>query len=361
MEIRSLYLRNFRRYREAFFEFKPGINLIHGNNAQGKTTLLEALYCFSVGKSFRTPAYKDLISHEAPSFFIEVEFVHHHIQQKIRFFADPHQKRIFLNETLLSTVSALIGIIQGVVITPDDMSLIKGTPLTRRHYLDLQLSQGDRTYLYHLSRYNRAMRQRNQLLKEQNLQTIEIWEQEMAVSAAYITKQRLIAIQEIQRFAQGFYLALSKESALLKLAYSIDFSPNSSLDDLNGYYQEKFQKNREREVLLGYTQSGPHRHDLHIFLDDKEVKHFASEGQQRSCIHALRFGEWTRLKKLGTQIPIFMIDDLGMSLDEHRKSNLFEQLTQLGQVFLTATDPSLVYPELMTRHLISLQEKHLLV
>jgi len=354
MEIHSLFLRNFRRYNEAFFEFKPGINLIHGPNAQGKTTLLEALYCFSVGRSFRTHYLRDLISHESTSFFIELEFSHHQVKQKIRFFAEPQQKRIFLNDTLLTSVSNLIGLIQGVVITPDDMSLIKGTPLIRRQFLDLQLSQGDHSYLYHLSRYNRAMRQRNQLLKNQNLEMIEIWEKEMASSAAYVTKQRLQAIQEIESFAQQFYFALSKESSLLKLAYSIDFPANMTIGSLEVYYKDKFQKNREKEIILGHTQTGPHRHDLHIFLDDKEVKTFASEGQQRSCIHSLRFGEWTRLKKLGSQTPLFMIDDLGMSLDENRKKNLFEQLTHLGQVFLTATDPAALYPQLINRHLVSL-------
>lgn len=336
MYLRSIYLHQFRCYREALFNFLPGINAIVGTNARGKTTLLEAIYLLISGQSFRSQLVGDLIQWGSPSFYIEAHFVKHQIEQTLKIFFDGKQKKIFHNNTLCSSTAHLYGILHGVVVTPDDASLIKGPPQLRRHYLDLQISQIDPLYVYHLNRYHRAMRQRNVLLKAKKAATLTVWEHEMSQSAAYLSQQRLIAIQDLDMLSRQKYRDLTNEENSLTLMYKGSFSENQ---DCRHFYLEQYEKNRKREMELGYTLIGPHKDDVQIAIGEKEARFFASEGQQRSCVAALRFAEWERLKQFGDSVPLMLMDDVGISLDHGRKTRLHNHLQTFGQVFLTSTEP----------------------
>ncbi|MBA2369640.1 MAG: DNA replication and repair protein RecF [Candidatus Protochlamydia sp.] len=338
MTLRSLYLQHFRIYEEIFVEFNPSINLICGPNAKGKTTLLEAIRYAMIGRSFRTCNPKDLIQNGFHSFFLDLRFLKHGIDQVLRFSSQGSERKILYNHTILPNMCSLLGVIQGVVITPDDVQLIKGSPAMRRQFLDIQLSQTDPLYVHHLTRYARAMRHRNILLKQKQLATIESWEQEMAHSTAYIVRQRQKIVQELHHLVSDYYHALSGEIENLILEYQ-----PSLLSIEPVFFMEQLRKNRHREMLLGHTLTGPHKDDLSIKIGSREVRLFASEGQQRSCVNAIHFAEWKRLKSFSEdKNPLFMIDDVAMSLDTNRKERLMEQLKHLGQVFLTTTDPSLL-------------------
>lgn len=337
MLLRTLYLHNFRAYKENFFEFAPGINTIYGANAQGKTTILEAIYLLITGSSFRTSQISDLIRMGEFFFYIEASFVKQGIEQKLRFSWDGKERKIVYNNTNLSSTSNLLGLLQGVVITPDEISLIKGAPLTRRLFLDLQLAQADALYVHHLTRYNRAMRQRNSLLRSKNLVTIESWEYEMANSAAYVVQERLRALSALQMSSKLLHRDLSGEEFDLNLIYKSGSAHLEQLSALRQYYLDSYQKLRYREMDLGYTLSGPHKDDFLIAIGDKDARFFASEGQQRSCVTALRLAEWTRLYGLCNEKPLMLIDDIGTSLDDGRKARLFAHLPNLGQIFITST------------------------
>lgn len=342
MHILNLYLQNFRSYEEAYFEFSPSLNLIWGPNARGKTSLLEAIHFLMIGRSFRTQQYQDLIKQNQPGFYIESHFTKHGIDQRLRVAGHPTDRKMFHNSTSLTSLSSLLGLIQGVLLTPDDINLIKGSPLLRRQFLDIQIAQIDPLYVHHLTRYARAMRQRNHLLRAKTAVSIESWEFEMSLSAAYIVLQRHRTIQNLQKNSQAFYTRLTDEQAPLTLQYRTHPSQITNVDELKLYFQKQYQKHRERERILGYTLSGPHKDDFVISLDHRDVRFFASEGQQRSCATALHFAEWQNLHLCGTEKPLFMIDDVGMSLDGTRRKRLIEQLTELGQVFLTTTDEKLL-------------------
>ncbi|MFI5343009.1 MAG: DNA replication/repair protein RecF [Chlamydiales bacterium] len=342
MQILNLYLQNFRSYEEAFFEFSPSLNLICGPNAKGKTSLLEAIHFLMIGRSFRTPQYQDLIKQNQTGFYIESHFTKHGINQRLRVAGNPSDRKMFHNSTSLATLSSLLGLIQGVLQTPDDINLIKGSPHLRRQFLDIQIAQIDPLYVHHLTRYARAMRQRNQLLRNKTAVSIESWEFEMSQSAAYIILQRHRTIQNLQKHSQSFYHKLTGEQAPLTLHYRTPPSQIMHAEELKSYFQKLYQKNRNRERLLGYTLSGPHKDDFVILIDQRDVRFFASEGQQRGCATALHFAEWQNLHLAGTEKPLFMIDDVGMSLDESRRKRLVEQLRELGQVFLTTTDERLL-------------------
>lgn len=338
MMIKAIFLRNFRNYREAKITFSPKSNLIWGENAQGKTNLLEALYLFVTGRSFRTSHLQDLIRFGSSEFYLEILFEKQGIEQRLKFTFDGKERKIVYNATSLSSLSALLGIIQGVVLSPEDRALIKGGPSLRRQFLDLLISQAKPLYLQHLSRYLRAMKQRNVLLKENALQTVAIWEEQMATAAAFLTQVRIETVAELNLLCQSETLGTDQ----LELLYrSSAFSTaGDNTDQLISYFLNQFAKQRARECELGLTLSGPHRDDLLILVHQKEARHFASEGQQKSCVAALKLAQWKWLSALSEQPPIFCIDDLGVSFDLSRENELFKRMSELSQVFVTSARPN---------------------
>lgn len=342
MRIRSLYLHHFRNYEEAYFEFDPQFNILLGSNAQGKTSLLEAIHYLMIGRSFRTSQSSELIKQGTPSFFLEALFSKHEVEQRLRISYNNQERKVIYNSTPLPTISSLLGIVQGVVMTPDDIQLIKGPPLLRRQFLDVQIAQVDPLYVHHLTRYNRAMRQRNLLLKGKQLLTIESWEHEMSHSAAYIIQQRMKTVQELQVCCQQTHHALTGDEEPLGIIYRTVPVDASQLADIQRFQFEQFNKYRPREMVLGHTLTGPHKEDLTFTIGEKDVRHFASEGQQRTCVTALHLAEWQHLQHRGEETPLMMIDDVGMNLDASRRAYLLEQLSGLGQIFLSTTDETIL-------------------
>lgn len=338
MFLKSLFLQQFRNYAEALFEFDTSLNLIHGPNALGKTSLLEAIYYLMFGRSFRPGLNQDLILKGTSSLYLEAIFSKHGVDQTLRLYVEGNERRFMHNHTSIPTISNLLGIVQGVVMTPDDVQLIKGSPAIRRQFLDSQLAQVDPLYVYYLSRYIRAMRQRNQLLKQKTSIAIESWEHEMAQAAAYITTKRRRCINSLQPHCQTFYSYMTGEKETLSMKYLSGASSCTSEEEIKTFLLNQYTKNRQREMLFGHTLTGPHKDDLWIGIGGRDARYFASEGQQRSCIAALKIGEWRCLKELADDTPLFMIDDVTMSLDSERLKKLLDQLTSLGQVFLTSTD-----------------------
>lgn len=339
MHLQSLYLYNFRLYKEAAFDFDSGINIIHGANARGKTTLLEAIHFLMTGRSFRTSQTKDLIKEGASHFYLEASFIKFGIEQRLKISFDGLDKKIVHNSTVLSSHSHLIGLIPGVTFHPDDAAIVKGSPLVRRHLMDLQIAQVDPLYVHHLTRYNRAMRQRNHLLRLKNPTAIESWEFEMANGAAYIVEKRLKTVEGLSEQSHSLHQCLSGTAENLNLVYK-----NGGITGCNGqsawrqYYLDQFYRQRKREMVLGVTLTGPHKDDLTILIDGKEARFFASEGQQRSCIAAMRMAEWEQLKKQSPDTPpLMMIDDIGIGFDQVRRNKLLDHLRGLNQVFLTTT------------------------
>jgi len=338
MHLRSVYLHHFRNYDEALFEFSPRLNLVCGPNAQGKTSLLEAIYSLMTGRSFRSSSASDMIKQGAPGLYVESLFFKHEIEQKLKFYCDSKEKRILYNNTLSTTSSSLLGILQGAVMTPDDIALVKGGPQVRRSFLDMLLAQVDPLYVHHLTRYYRAMRQRNHLLRAKQVMTIESWEHEMASSAAYLTHHRAIAVASLREAAATIHGKLTGNQEQLVVDYKAGVSAANEQD-----YLDCWTKHRQREIFLGYTLSGPHKDDLILSINSKEVRSFASEGQQRCCAMALKLAEWERLRQLTDEPPLLLVDDIGLSLDAARRSRLMEHIVaHPGQIFLSTTDDTLL-------------------
>ncbi|MEC7839560.1 MAG: DNA replication/repair protein RecF [Chlamydiota bacterium] len=332
MHLCKLRLYNFRGYEDATFEFSPGVNHIYGSNAVGKTTILEAIQLLICGRSFRTQQASDMIRHGAANYVVEATFIKHGVEQGIKIAFDGKIKKILINQSPCLSYSNLLGVIYGVVFTPDDASLIKGVPSGRRHFLDLHIAQSDPLYVHHLSRYNKAMKQRNCLLRGKNVKAIVPWEIEMANAAEYIVEKRKIVVDSIANYACCSYKKLSEESS------SLHVSLKTSVDKGKNGFLQVLEKSRSREMELGYTINGPHKDDLSFAIGNKEVRYFGSEGQQRSCVASLRLSSWDRLADQVGVSPLMLVDDVGISLDEIRKGKLHEKLCSMGQVLLTSTE-----------------------
>lgn len=337
MRLLSLYLHNFRVYKEAFFEFKPGFNVVHGPNAQGKTSLLEAIHFLVTGRSFRGAHTPELIRIGSENFYLEAHFIKHGIEQTLKASCSATERKFVYNHTVFPSATHLLGVLQGVVSFPDDVTLVKGAPVFRRQYLDVQIAQVDPLYVHHMNRYTRALKQRNCLLRAKQSLTIESWEHEMAQSAAYLTKQRGSATNDLRLSlaAVHFQLAASKEILSLEYKTSADHA------HLEEYFLSQYKKHRRREMEVGATLFGPHKDDLIITINGSDVRSYASEGQQRTCVVGLRCAEWERLHSLSSEKPFMLVDDVGMGLDDQRKKLFMEYLSGLDQVFLTTTSSSL--------------------
>lgn len=352
MRVKQLRLHQFRSFEEAVFTFSPSVNFICGSNAQGKTTLLEAIHTLMLGRSFRQGLQSDLIRQGKETFFLGAYFEAQGIDQSLAIYGGSKERKIIHNHTPLPGVSALLGLIVGVVMTPDDIGLIKGAPQLRRHFLDTQIAQTDPLFVHYLSRYNRAMQHRNQLLKQKTTRSIESWEGEMATAASYIAKQRRELISALQVHAKHFYAYLTGETEDLSLLYQT----SSFGKETEEHYLKQWAKDRPRELMVGHTLTGPHKDDFSLVIGGRDVRYFASEGQQRSSAAALRMGEWKCLQERSEIKPLMMIDDFAISLDEKRKQRLLEWVGTLGQVFVTSTEGGLLKGYKKENHVITLEK-----
>lgn len=341
MKVKRLCISQFRNYSSpTLFEFHDGVNWIVGPNASGKSSLLEAVFLLVFGRPFRSSSLKDVIHKGAPRLYIEGWIEKNGVEHRIRIESDGKKRLVHLNQTALPTLGALIGNVLGVLMAPEDRTLVKGTPSARRTFLDQQIAQANPLYFHHLVRYKRALAMRNALLRKRSLEAIEVWEGQMQASASFISKKRDAWVKKLTELANPLQQELGNET--LKLSY----------EDQSERYALNWERQREREMHLGYTLTGPHREDIALFIDGEEARIFASEGQIRSIIASLRFAEWQQLKTHLGASPLFAIDDVGISLDKKRSSELFCQLQEFDQVFLTAPElPANVHAD----HVISLE------
>jgi DNA replication and repair protein RecF len=339
MYLRSIYLRNFRIYEEALFEFDPHINGICGLNAKGKTSLLEAIYLLITGRSFRNASSSELIRHGTGCFQLQLSFVKHGIEQILKMSCEKGKRKIIYNRTVLPSAACLLGVLKGGVLCPDDALLIKGAPSLRRQFLDIQIAQSDPLYVHYLTRFHKAMQQRNCLLRAKNATCLGSWEEEMAASAAYVYQQRYLTTEVLKEKCQVLYKKLTNESTELSIKYKSLYSRSDLQNTIQALLLENFAKNRKREMELGFTLSGPHKDDIQIMIGSQDARFFASEGQQRLAAAVLRLAEWENVAALSEEKPLMLVDDIGISLDENRKARLLSYISNLGQVMLTSTMP----------------------
>lgn len=344
MRLEVLYLKNFRNYKEAAFHFHPSANRILGENGQGKTNLLEAIYFLSTGRSFRTPHLTDLIRHEENFFYIEAHFLKDGVSQSIKVTYQKNLKKLLYNGSAYSQFSQLLGILPSVLLCPSDVNLISGSPSDRRRFINLHLAQIDPLYVYHLGRYYRALKQRNALLKQKSTQAIEIWEKQLATSSLYLMKKRFEFAHRLASLSPHLLSKMSEGKDLFSIRYTPSFIIDFKEQDPIGKIADLLCKTRHKELQFSTTLIGPHRDDMAISIEKKLAKGFASEGQKRTFIATLKCVEWQLLKEIHAEPPFFGIDDFGVHLDQKRFELLQKMLDPQAQIFLTMPSDQTGFP-----------------
>ena len=333
MFLKHLYVRHLRNFDEVDVSFSHGINEIVGENAQGKTSLLEAIALCLTGTSFRANYLKEVIQHGKEGFFVEATFEKSGITHLVAMFYDGVTRKVYLNKNSCQSTSILFGLLAGITSTPEDIELIKGAPSTRRRFLDLQIAQVDPLYVHHLSRYAKALKQRNALLKQKMQEAILCWEEILAVSGAYIVTKRKENTHFLTSELPALFTHFTCEGFPLELSYK---GPNCKQEELKDYYLHEYAKRRSQEMLYGQTLVGPHRDDLSLWYKQKPFREFASEGQHYLAAVSLKLAGWNYLKAEIQDTPLLIVDDFGAALDSARKKLLFEEIKHRGQVFLSS-------------------------
>ncbi|MCH4891224.1 DNA replication/repair protein RecF [Acidaminobacter sp. JC074] len=344
MYIKRLSLSNFRNYKSVELEFSPNVNIILGENAQGKTNLVESLYVLGFGKSFRTSQDKDLIcmSELYTHIDAEIEKMNHPLQIEFKF-NQKQKKEIKINGVPLKKLSELIGELNVVIFSPEDLQLIKGTPAVRRKYMDKSISQIYPYYYKLLVDYNKVLKQRNNLLKQKQVASmIDIWDEQLSDYGAKIMKYRLEFLEELKKICFDIHYSISQEKEHLKIDYQSNYLPKNlgESDVYDKIYSGMLSnlKNRlDLDIRRGYTSVGPHRDDLVFYINDREGKKFGSQGQVRTTALSLKLSEISIIEKILNEHPILILDDVLSELDQTRQNQLISYISDI-QTFVTTTE-----------------------
>ncbi len=350
MIIQKLKLLEFRNYAQLELMFASARNFICGANAQGKSNLLEAIYCLSLTRGFRSNADQELLKFGADSFEVSGEYLDERGagHAVTIYYQRELGKQISLDRKRLQSHAALVGKIPLVLFSPESHRITAGPPAERRRFMDVLLSQGSFVYLADLQEYNRILRQRNALLAQfygngsnstdRPAGTLAAWDESLALYGCKILQARYRFVQDSVEFLQQAYEYISASSHYLQFAY------RSPFDALAGEpeaitpqcFMERLGEYRVREKQRGQTLVGPHRDDLELTIDDVDLRRFGSRGEHKSVLMALKMLEAEYLKKKLDTTPIILLDDLISELDDTRSRQCLEHFTGRGQLFVSA-------------------------
>lgn len=354
MYISKIKLTNFRNYNNLELDLHNKLNIFIGNNAQGKTNILEAIYMSGFGKSFRTNKDKDLIKMDKDKTYIKIEGEKKHTDISIELkFWNNRKKEIKVNGISMQKLSDILGNINIVIFSPEDLKLIKEGPSERRRFIDRELSHINKRYYYSLVSYNKVLIQRNNLLKKIEFnkslkQTIDIWNEKLAEFGTEIIIKRMQFIRRINSLSRLMHRKITDGRENLEVRYLSNIKINSKdeYNEIFSSFKEKLEKTIEKDIKRGYTGAGPHKDDLGLYVNDIDIRVFGSQGQQRTTALALKLSEIEIVKAEIGEYPILLLDDVMSELDINRQKFLINSLQRV-QTFITITEIT----ELMTPHI----------
>lgn len=338
MYVKSLTIKDFRNYVMQRVELSPSLNVFTGRNAVGKTNLLEAVYVLGIGKSPKTVSEKEVVRFGANSAYVKGEIIKTYSKHTIDLSIDKaEKKRVAVDGLPIKKLGELMGVLGVVYFSPDELGLIKNSPSVRRKFMDVALSQQSRTYYYTLGKYGKSLLQRNKLLKsggESLSQTLDIWDEQIAKEGAFIIQKRREFLLGLSKIAGNIHEEVSLGDKL-ELEYET-LTLGENLDEIKENLIIGLQKNRERDIYLGYTSVGPHRDDIAVTTNGLDTRKYSSQGQQRTAALSLKLSELEMFKQAMGEYPVLLLDDVLSELDEKRQAKLLDA-TKNVQTLLTCT------------------------
>ena len=336
MHIEKIVLKNFRNYAWAQINPAPTANLLIGQNAQGKTNLVEAVYYLCVGKSPRTPREKELIKHGEQQAYLRIDAVKKTGKVKIEaYLTRTENRRISVNGIPVKKIAELMGTVKAIFFSPDELKIVKEAPADRRRFLDIDLSQLSRSYFYNLTRYNKILSQRNKLLKSKKYlkETVDIWDEQLAECGAQVAYKRQEFVARLARFARKAQSYLTDGQENLEIEYEGFKGQNPHQIKQN--FLGRLKNELDYDIERGYTNTGIHKDDIALSVNGVDIRSFGSQGQQRTAALALKLAELEIFSSLSKESPILILDDVFSELDKIRRLRLMERIKNI-QTFITS-------------------------
>lgn len=343
MKIERLAFEGFRNLKTGEIQFDEGVNIIYGDNAQGKTNLLEGLWLFTGNKSFRGNKDAELITFNQTFFNLSLDFFAGRRKQNARIQMNT-KRNATLNEVKLTTASALSGHFCAIVFSPDHLSLVKDGPGARRKFIDTAISQLSPRYMARISEYQRLIAQRNALLKDiprhaDLLDTLEIWDDKLCHQGKHIFEARFKYCCRLSKKANEIYTGIANGQETLTISYDCGFNGLCNPNDYAAALKQALINTRGEDIAAGHTTAGVHRDNLEIDINDYPARIFGSQGQQRSAVLSLKMAEASLLQEITGEPPVALLDDVMSELDTMRQDYILNHIKG-WQVLITCCDPA---------------------
>lgn len=334
MIVDSIMLENYRNYKSLEISFDAGTNILYGDNAQGKTNVLEAIYVSSTTKSHRASKDREMISFDLDEAHIKTIF----LKNDIRYRIDVHLRKskakgIAINGIPIKKASELFGIVNVVFFSPEDLNIIKDGPSQRRRFVDMELCQLDKIYVNNLINYNKTINQRNKLLKDMYqdntlLSTLDIWDMQLEKYGIEVIKRRKQFVDELNEIIGDIHSKLTGGKETLTVIYE----PSVAEDE----FAKSLILNRDRDLKMKTTMQGPHRDDISFVIKGNDIRKYGSQGQQRTAALSLKLSEIELVKRITKDTPILLLDDVLSELDSNRQNYLLNSINNI-QTIITCT------------------------
>lgn len=344
MELQSLRLVNYRNYTDLTLNFSDGVNVFLGENAQGKTNLLESIYVLALARSHRTSSDKDLIRWQEKEATISGRVKKSISDTPLSLHFSNKGKKARVNHLEQSKLSQYIGQLNVILFAPEDLELVKGAPSVRRRFIDMEFGQMNPLYLYNTTQYRRILKERNAYLKrlqmKQTTDTIflDVLTEQLVDIGSQVLLARQTFLERLEVAAQPIHAEISNKRETLTLRYqtSLDFEKETDLATIKLVFEQTLKKQQSREIMQGSTLVGPHRDDIQFIVNDNDVAVFGSQGQQRTTALAIKLAEIDLMQQETGEYPILLLDDVLSELDANRQTHLLLAIQDKVQTFITA-------------------------
>lgn len=358
MRLQSIHIQHYRNITSLDLDCAHDLTILVGDNAQGKTNLLEAIYVLALGKSHRVRSHRDLIQFAENQSRIKGLLDHHGQSYRLEVYLTPKGKRFVRNGISESRLSQYIGLFPVVLFAPEDLKLVKGSPQVRRQFIDIEIGQVSPNYVYSLNQYHRVLTQRNNLLKQlrmnrrtDGLTLLDVLDEQLIDLAFYITKKRDYFIHALSKWSQEIHCRITEGQEKCTISYAPSVTFESEMEKL--VYIQRFKgrlaKEREREIASGSTSVGTHRDDLTVMVNGQDLLSFGSQGQQRTAALSLKLAVLEFIREESGTYPVLLLDDVLSELDDIRKTHLLTAFHNRVQTYVTTTSLSGIDPEIVSQ------------